>query len=329
MAKVAVFGASGFTGALVADLLWRHPEFNLVALYARSNEKERLVDLYPHYRVPLQLTQYSEISADLDAAIVAYPHGAAASTVVQLLKKGVKVVDLSADFRLRNLVTYEHWYTKHPAADWLQKAVYGLPELYREQIQQSQLVANPGCYPTATLLALAPLARAGLIQDIIIDAKSGVSGAGRTATTKTHFVTINENVIPYGVAQHRHIPEIEQELALLGAKLPISFVPHLLPLDQGELVSCYITPKESITNRQLGELYQEAYRNEQFVELVAQPPGVRAVRETNYCQISTHIDHAGRILVFSVIDNLWKGASAQAVQNLNLMFNLPEELGVV
>jgi N-acetyl-gamma-glutamyl-phosphate reductase len=238
------------------------------------------------------------------------------------------VVDLSADFRLRDLAVYEEWYRPHPAPALLADAVYGLPERYRERIRGANLVANPGCYPTATLLALAPLARAGLIEDVVIDAKSGVSGAGRAPTDKTHFVTVDENFVAYGVPRHRHTPEIEQELAVLGADVRVTFTPHLLPLDQGELVSCYVTLRD-FEQAELEALYHEAYATEPFVELAASPPGVRDVRETNICRISVHRDDRnGRVIVFGAIDNLWKGAASQAVQNLNLMFGLPEGAGI-
>jgi N-acetyl-gamma-glutamyl-phosphate reductase len=189
-------------------------------------------------------------------------------------------------------------------------------------------VANPGCYPTAALLALAPLARAGLLEDVVIDAKSGVSGAGRAATEKTHFVAVDENVCAYGVPGHRHTPEIEQELATLGAELRVTFTPHLLPLDQGELVSCYVTLNDG-ADGDVEDLYAEAYAREAFVELAQAPPGVRDVRETNICRVSVHRDlRPGRAIVFAAIDNLWKGAASQAVQNLNLMFGRPEGEGI-
>jgi N-acetyl-gamma-glutamyl-phosphate reductase len=207
--------------------------------------------------------------------------------------------------------------------------VYGLTELYREQVADAALVANPGCYPTATLLALAPLARAGAIADVVVDAKSGVSGAGRAANDTTHFVSADENVNAYGVAGHRHAPEIDQELAALGAPVAATFTPHLVPLDQGELVSCYVTPKRELGESELRELYREAYADEPFVELTDQPPGVRDVRDTNICRISTHVDpRTGKLIVFGAIDNLWKGAASQAVQNLNLMFGRPEGEGI-
>jgi N-acetyl-gamma-glutamyl-phosphate reductase len=247
----------------------------------------------------------------------------------ELLDRGVRVVDLSADFRLRSAATYEAWYREHQAPALLDEAVYGLPELgYRDAIREARLVANPGCYPTAVLLALQPLAREGLIDDVVIDAKSGVSGAGRAATEATHFVTVDENVNAYGVPRHRHTPEIEQELAVLGADLKVTFTPHLLPLDQGELVSCYVTPPNGGPD-DLNALYEARYAREPFVEIADSPPGVRDVRETNICRISVHRDErTGRIIVFAAIDNLWKGAASQAVQNLNLMFGLDEGEGI-
>jgi N-acetyl-gamma-glutamyl-phosphate reductase len=325
-----VFGAAGFTGALAARLLHDHPYFELVTLTARSDQGRRLDDLYPHHRVPMVLEELEiDRHADVDAAVVAYPHGAAAELVSQLLERDVRVVDLSADFRLRDPFVYAEWYREHPAAELLHEAVYGLPELYREQIRGADLVANPGCYPTAALLALGPLARAGLISDVVIDAKSGVSGAGRAATEKTHFVTVDENVSAYGVPRHRHTPEIEQELAALGAEVRITFTPHLLPLDQGELVSCYVTVNGAMGDADVEHLYSDAYSAEPFVELAETPPGVRDVRETNICRISLHRDErTGRVIVFSAIDNLWKGAASQAVQNLNLMFGRPEGEGI-
>ncbi len=327
--SVSVFGAAGYTGALAARLVYRHPQFQLAAVTARSDVGTRLDRIYPHHRVPLVLEELDlDRHAEVDAAIVAYPHGSSAPLVAALRERGVRVVDLSADFRLRDPAVYEEWYVEHPATELLDGAVYGLPERYREQIAGADLVANPGCYPTATLLALAPLARAGRLADVVIDAKSGVSGAGRGATDKTHFVTVDENVNAYGVPRHRHTPEIEQELAELGAAIRVTFTAHLLPLDQGELVSCYVT-LEPGAELDLARLYEDAYRDEPFVELATDPPGVRSVRETNICRISVHTDdRTGRVIAFGAIDNLWKGAASQAIQNLNLMFDRPEGEGI-
>jgi N-acetyl-gamma-glutamyl-phosphate reductase len=330
---VAVFGAAGYAGSLAARLLYNHPGFELVAVTARSDVGRRLDHVYPHHRVALVLEEVDldlDRQGDVDAAVVAYPHGASAPFVAELRTRGVKVVDLSADFRLRDVDLYEEWYKPHPAPALIGSAVYGLPELYRSEIAGADLVANPGCYPTATILALAPLARAGLIVDAVIDAKSGVSGAGRSPTDKTHFVSVDENVNAYGVPRHRHTPEIEQELAALGNDVRITFTPHLLPLDQGELVSCYVTLTDrTVSTGELDALYHDAYDGEQFVELVSEPAGVRAVRETNICRISLHRDErTGRAIVFGAIDNLWKGTASEAVQNLNLMFGLPEGAGI-
>jgi N-acetyl-gamma-glutamyl-phosphate reductase len=334
--SVSVFGAAGYAGALSARLVDRHPELELRAVTARGADVgRRLSDLYPHHRVALELEELDlDRHAEVEAAIVAYPHGAAAEVVSKLVARGVRVVDLSADFRLRDPAVYAEWYREHPNPELIEQAVYGLPELYREQLRGARLVANPGCYPTAAILSLAPLARAGVIADVVIDAKSGVSGAGRSATDKTHFVTVDENLTPYGVPRHRHTPEIEQELAVLGFGLNLTFTPHLIPLDQGEMVSCYVTltsddmpahPDELATR----SIYQQAYANEPFVELTETPPGVRDVRDTNICRISVHRDdRTGRVIVFGVIDNLWKGAASQAIQNLNLMLGLPEGEGI-
>ena len=331
--SVAVFGAAGFTGALTARLLFAHPSFELRSITGRTDAGVRLDELYPFHRVPLVLEELDleRQAAGLDAAVVAYPHGAAAELVAELRERGVRVVDLSADFRLRDPDVYAEWYRSHPAPELLAEGVYGLPELgYRDAVAGAGLVANPGCYPTAALLALAPLAREGLIEDVVIDAKSGASGAGRAATEKTHFVTVDENVNAYGVPRHRHTPEIEQELAALGAPGRVTFTPHLLPLDQGELVSCYVTVADGAgAAPDVERLFREAYEHERFIEVAAAPPGVRDVRETNICRISAHVDErTGRVIVFGAIDNLWKGAASQAVQNLNLMFGFGEEEGI-
>jgi N-acetyl-gamma-glutamyl-phosphate reductase len=333
MPSVAVLGASGYAGALAASLLWRHPAFDLVALTSRSDVGRRLDDLYPRYRVPLTM---EELDLDrhangLDAAVVAYPHHAAAPVVAGLRERGVKVVDLSADFRLRDLDTYERWYGAHPVPVLLDDAVYGLPELgYRTRIASATLVANPGCFPTAALLGLAPLARAGLIEDVVIDAKTGVSGAGRTATEETHFVTVDENVVAYKLAGHRHAPEIDQELTALGSQAgPVVFVPHLVPVDQGELITSYVKPARDVGQAELDELFASVYADEPFVELAQVPPGMHDVENTNICRISVHGErHDGRVVVLAAIDNLWKGTSSQAVQNLNLMFGFDEETGI-
>ncbi len=330
MAEVAVLGASGYAGAIAASLIWRHPFFELKHVTARSEAGAALDEIHPRTRVPMLLEDYdANVQGDVDAALVCWPHGVSAPAVAELRERGVRVVDLSADFRLRDPAVYEDWYGPHGAPALFGSAVYGLPELYREQIAGADLVANPGCYPTAALLGLAPLARAGAIKDVVIDAKSGVSGAGRSPSPSTHYISADENMTPYKVERHRHTPEIEQELAVLGAELPITFTPHLVPLAQGELVSSYVTPAIELGEDEVARLYADAYEGEPWVEVKLGPPGVLEVRETNYCRISVHRDdRTGRVLVFSAIDNLWKGAASQAVQNLNLMFGRDESEGL-
>jgi N-acetyl-gamma-glutamyl-phosphate reductase len=328
---VVVAGATGFAGALAAALLWRHPGFELAAVTGRSEVGRSLSDIYPRHRVPMTVGELDlGALAGIDAAVVAYPHAAAAPTVGELRSVGARVVDLSADFRLASRETYERWYGTHPLPDLLAGAVYGLTELHRDRIASAAIVANPGCYPTAAVLGLAPLARAGLIADVVIDAKQGVSGAGRTFDETTHLSMAGENILPYKVAAHRHTPEIEEQLGLLGASMPVQFQAHLVPLDQGELASCYVTTTRTVTAAELAELYDEAYSTETFVEVVGVPPGTRDVCATNFCRVFAAADaHTGKIVVLSAIDNLWKGTSSQAVQNLNVMFGLPESEGLL
>ena len=328
--RVLIAGASGYAGAIAARLVDRHPRLALGPVTSRSDVGRRLSDLYPQHRVDAVLEELDlDRHAGVEAAIVAYPHGAAAPVVAGLRERGVKVVDLSADFRLTDRAVYEEWYVPHETPELLGTAAYGLTELHREAIRGADLVANPGCFPTAALLALAPLARAGLIDGVVVDAKTGVSGAGRAATDATHFVSVTENVKPYKIGAHRHTPEIDQELARLGAPVATTFVPHLLPIDEGELTSCYVTPPAPVAQADLDALYADAYAGEPFIELVNDAPGVREVRETNYCRILAHAEErTGRVLVFAAIDNLWKGTSSQAIQNLNLMLGFDETEGL-
>jgi N-acetyl-gamma-glutamyl-phosphate reductase len=323
--RVAVLGAAGFAGALAAAIVERHPRLELTMVTARSDAGRRLDHLYPRHRVRRELETYGadEVAERADSALVAYPHGAAAPVVEDLRRRGMKVVDLSADFRLDQAL-YERYYQPHEAPGLLDEAVYGMPELHREAIREAELVAGPGCYPTAAILALNPLKE--IMRDAIVDAKSGVSGAGREATGTTHFVSVDENVSAYKVEGHRHRAELEQEL---GPDVPITFTPHLVPLDQGLLASCYVTPSNGISADEVRDLFRDAYEHEPFVELAESPPGVRDVRETNLCRIHATVEPAtGRVLVFSAIDNLWKGAAGQAVQDLNLMLGLDEGEGL-
>ncbi|MDQ2623131.1 MAG: N-acetyl-gamma-glutamyl-phosphate reductase [Actinomycetota bacterium] len=330
--RVLVAGATGYAGALAAWLVAGHPRLELARITARSETGTRLCDLYPRYDVEMELTELDLADLDdVEVGIVAYPHGAAAPVVAEMRGRGMIVVDLSADFRLKDLPTYEKYYGPHGEPDLLDGAVYGLPELNRNQVAEAELIANPGCYPTASILALAPLARAGLIDDVVIDAKSGVSGAGRGKGETTSFVTMTENVAAYKPSGHRHRPEIAEQLGYLApdGEVPASltFVPHLVPLDQGELVSCYVRPTREVGQDELDSIYAEAYANEPFVKVRSTPPGMRDVRETNQCHVMP-LAGDDRIVVFGAIDNLWKGASGQAIQNLNLMLGYDETEGL-
>ena len=324
MTRLAVIGATGYAGALAAAIVYQHPSLELTAVTGRSDVGMPHYELYAHYRVPLELEQFDAdaVAARADAALVAYPHKAAAPVVKALRERGLKVVDLSADFRL-DQDRYEAYYQPHEAPELLGEAVYGLTELHREAIRGASLVAAPGCYSTAAILALWPLRE--LARDAIVDGKSGVSGAGREATQTTHFVSVAENVNAYKVEGHRHRAELEQELQ----GFPITFTPHLLPLDQGLLTSCYVTPARDVSKDEVRALFEDAYANEPFIEWADAPPGVREVRDTNICRVHATVEPAtGRVLVFSAIDNLWKGAAGQAVQGLNLMLGLPETEGL-
>jgi N-acetyl-gamma-glutamyl-phosphate reductase len=328
-ARVLVAGASGFTGALAAHIVHRHPSMELAGITSRSDAGKRLDALYPRYRVPLELTELEiDAVAGVDAAIVAYPHGASAPTVAALRGRGILVADLSADFRLRDLPTYERWYGEHGAPELLEGAVYGLVEMYRERLREAELVAIPGCYPTAGVLALAPLAEKGLLTDVVIDAKQGTSGYGRSSDDVVHFSAMDGNAFAYKTEGHRHRPEIEQELAALGSPAPVTFVPHLLPLDQGELATCFAQTAEPISKQEIQALYAERYAGEPFVHLVDRPPGVRDVRDTNECHLYVTVEERGRVLALAAIDNIWKGASGQAVQCLNLMLGFEETAGL-
>ncbi len=328
MPRAAVIGASGFAGALCAALVHGHPSLELTVATARTDAGRRLDELYPRHRVPVDLESFDpdRVAERADVALVAYPHGASAPVTRELIERGLKVVDLSADFRLER-ASYERYYGEHGAPELLDRAVYGLTETHREAIAEADLVAGPGCFPTAAILALAPLR--GLIADVVVDAKTGVSGAGRETTQITHFVSVTDNVNPYKVEGHRHRAELEQELATGDGQPPITFTPHLLPIDQGLLASCYVTASRDLTADDLRELFEDAYRKEPFVDLASAPPGVRDVRETNRCRIHATVEPStGRVLVFAAIDNLWKGAAGQAVQDLNVMLGLPETEGL-
>jgi N-acetyl-gamma-glutamyl-phosphate reductase len=320
-----VLGASGFGGALCAGIVNRHPSLELTAVTGRSDAGHRHDALYPRYGVGLTMEEPDpdRLAERADAALVAYPHKAAAIAVRELRERGLKVVDLSADFRLSR-EAYERWYQPHEAPELLSEAVYGLPELgHREEIREASLVAGPGCNSTAALLALWPLRE--IARDAVVDIKTGVSGAGREATQETHFVSVSDNVNPYKVEGHRHRAELEQELP---DGITYSFVPHLLPIDQGLMASCYVSVDRDVTRDEVRDLFKGAYDGEPFVEVSPGAPRTADVRGTNRARVHATADEEGRVLAFAAIDNLWKGAAGQAVQDLNLMLGLPEEEGL-
>lgn len=335
MVKAGIIGATGYTGAELVRLLSGHPEVELVALTSRSYAGEAMAAVYP------ALTAFSDLVCEdlspdqvlerAEVVFIALPHGHAVPVVTRALEQGIKVIDLGADLRFRDVKVYEEWYkVRHGAPELAARAVYGLPEINRDAICGAMIVANPGCYPTSIILGLAPLLKGGYIDPatIIIDAKSGVSGAGREARVTSLFVECNENINPYGVASHRHTPEIEQELSrLAGREVRISFTPHLLPISRGILSTMYADLAGPATEAELRQAYLDFYGSEPFVHLL--PPGkwphTRWVYGSNNCQINLSVDkRTGRVIVASVIDNLTKGASGQAVQNLNLMCGFPE-----
>jgi N-acetyl-gamma-glutamyl-phosphate reductase len=325
MSTVHVVGAAGFSGAQLAALVDAHPHFDLGQVTGRADAGRRIVDVAPEYRVNAVLQELDlDAVAEGDFAAVCYPHAEAAVAVGQLVDRGVRVVDVSADHRLRDAALYPQWYGfDHPRPDLLAEAVYGLPEIARSDIAGARVVANPGCYPTASLLALLPMR--GRLADVVIDAKSGVSGAGKTPTPDVHYSSVADSVRAYKVLQHRHTPEIAQEIGT-----DVLFTPHLVPVDRGLLASCYARIEGDVPHPDdLRQAYADFYADAPFVEVVEQPPGMRAVQHTNYAQVCPMVDQAtGRLIAFGVIDNLMKGAAGQAVQNLNLMAGRPEDEGL-
>jgi len=335
--RVGVINVTGYAGVELARLLYQHPQVELISVTGRSAIGQKLGMVFPHL-TSIDLTIEAELG-EIELAFSAMPHQESAKEVIPLLDRGIKVVDISADFRLKDATDYLHWYGfTHPAPQLLKQAVYGLTELYRSQVASAQLVANPGCYPTAAILSLAPVVKEGLIEpDIIIDSKSGVSGAGRTLSQQTHYSEANEDTTAYALEGHRHLPEIIQELRLLhSGRLPsVTFVPHLIPMTRGILSTCYAplasgkiaTDKKGI--EELRQLYLDFYKGESFVKIVDSPPHTKHTRGSNLCLIYPTIDYrTGRLIVISCIDNLVKGAAGQAIQNMNLMLGLPETTGL-
>ncbi len=339
MLKVAVVGASGYTGVELLRILHCHPEAAVCCVTSEQSAGKRISDLFPTLRgrcdMVLEHLEPVRIAEQADVIFTALPHKAAMEVVPTFLRLGRKVVDLSADYRLKDADVYGAWYEPHMNPELLPRAVYGSPEIRRAAIAEAELVANPGCYPTSIILGTAPLLANRLIDPtmIIADSKSGVSGAGRGAKVDSLYCEVNEGFRAYGVGGvHRHIPEIEQELSLLAdAEVRITFTPHLVPMDRGILSAIYLQPTASCGAAELVELYTEYYRGEPFVRVLTEGsfPSTAHVRGSNFCDIGVTVDRrTGRIVVVSAIDNLVKGASGQTVQNMNLVCGLPETLGL-
>ncbi len=329
--KVGIINVAGYTGMELARLLSRHPAVDLTSVTGRSAAGRRLGEVFPH--LPnIELTIEAEIG-EADFVFSALPHKESAAIIGGLLERGIKVVDLSADFRLKEAEEYPQWYGfDHPWPELLKEAVYGLPELYRQKTAAARLVANPGCYPTAALLALTPVVKRGLIEgDVIIDAKSGISGAGRGLALSNHFCEANEDTTAYALGGHRHLPEIVQELTAMQPDFVLKaiFVPHLVPMTRGILATCYATLKEGQSNTELKELYRKFYENEPFVVVTGEPPHTKQTWGSNYCLVHPTFDRrTGRLVVISCLDNLVKGAAGQAIQNMNIMMGLAETTGL-
>jgi N-acetyl-gamma-glutamyl-phosphate reductase len=343
MKKVAIVGASGYSGEVLVQLLLNHPHAELVAVTSRQNAGQTLAQVFPKFasHPKTKTLRFSEPNAKVlvkqaDVVFLALPHGVAAEYAVPLLKAGCAVIDLSADFRLKSAAIYKEFYAHdHPSPDLLKKSVYGLPEVYREQIKKSLLIASPGCYPTSILLPLIPLLKGGLIKPdgVIADSLSGVSGAGRKAETDYLFCECNESVRPYGVPKHRHLSEIEEQLSLAAKKsVTIQFTPHLIPVNRGILTTLYLEPVEKLTEEKISACYQKFYGSEPFVRLLDgnNLPDTKNVTGTNVIEIAWRLDpRTGRFIVISAEDNLVKGASGQAVQSMNILCGFPETAGLI
>jgi N-acetyl-gamma-glutamyl-phosphate reductase len=336
MVKVAVLGATGYTALEAIKILLRHPQAEIVAVTSRQEGNTPISSVHPslvgRLDLPLEDLSPDEIGKRADCVFGCLPHCASAEILPKVLAAGAKVVDFSADYRLDDAATYLEWYGhEHPDAGRLGTTVYGLPELFRERIRRQSLVANPGCYSTSAILPLAPLLKSGLFEadDIIIDSKSGVSGAGRQPKLMTHFPECNESMSAYNVGRHRHTPEIEQVIARhAGVRPAVIFTPQLAPMDRGILSTIYIRPRQKLAEGDVMNLLREAYADERFVRVVDHLPGTKDTVDTNFCDITARVVR-DRVLLISCLDNLVKGAAGAAVQNFNVLFDFPETMGLL
>ena len=331
MTRIAILGATGYTALELMKILVRHPDAEIVALTSRQEGNPHVAMVHPalNGRVDLEMQNLSpaEVVARAECVFSCLPHGVTAAMVPALLDGGCRVIDFSADYRLGDGDVFQQWYgMKHPDVERLGHVPYGLPELFRDEIRDARLVANPGCYPTSAILALAPLLKAGLIEPkgIIIDSKSGVSGAGRTPKLLFHYPECNESLVAYNVGRHRHTPEIERILGIAGgAEVEVIFTPHLIPMDRGILSTTYSVPTGDVTEESLLQVVQDFYADEPFVRVVEHLPATKDTTDSNFCDVTVRVVR-GRVLTISCIDNLIKGASGAAVQNFNLMYGHPE-----
>ncbi|MCK5237693.1 MAG: N-acetyl-gamma-glutamyl-phosphate reductase [Deltaproteobacteria bacterium] len=335
MAKIVIIGANGYTGLELLRLLATHKEAEVVSVSSRQFEGDGVTDVFPSLAGIYDGLNFDSIENSMklkaDVFFLALPHGASMDTVKELSKTDALIIDLSADFRLSDKDVYFDWYGEHTCPELLDKAVYGLPELFRKEIKGKKLIANPGCYPTGAALALAPILKDIDTASIIIDSKSGTSGAGRSAAIETSFVEVTEGFHPYKIASHRHTPEIEQTLSVMGnAEIKVSFTPHLLPVSRGILTTAYANLKEGRSTEDLIALYMDFYLTEEFVRVKYTAPDIKDVRGSNYCDINVTVDsRTGRVIIVSAIDNLVKGASGQAIQNMNICLGFDESEGLL
>lgn len=331
MIKAAVVGGSGYTGGELARILSRHPNISLEAMTSRQNAGKAVAEVMPFLRGFNDLSFVDKLpnNGDFDIVFLATPHTASMALVPQFIECGVKVVDLSADYRLKDSQTYEKWYAhQHTDVENISKAVYGLPELFRKDISRADLVANPGCYPTCTILSLAPLFQNGLAKGkVIVDAKSGTSGAGQEPTKNTHHPNCGSTINPYKVGTHRHTPEIKEVLSeITGKDIDVIFSPHLLPIVRGMLTTSYVDLAEGVTKEDITMAYKSAYDEEHFIRITS-VPAIPAVVGSNFCEVGFEIV-GSTLIAMSSLDNLVKGAAGQAVQNANIMFKINETTGL-
>ena len=329
--RVGIIGGTGYTGSELSRLLCRHPDIELAALTSRSNAGKDVTSVHGFLRgyTDIKFTERISDTKDLDFVMVATPYGVAMEEVPALREQGIKCIDLSGDYRLKDAALYKQWYGKeHSDPEGLEKAVFGQPELFRERIKGADLVANPGCYATSAILAIAPLMKSGLVHDdVFVDGKSGTSGAGMTPSARLHHPTCGESVIPYKIGAHRHQPEIDMAVDMFaGSHLDVAFVPHLVPIVRGIISSCYFRLKKDASLEDVDAVYEKQYGAERFVHYVPEP-SIRDVVGSNHAQVGSKV-LGNRVVSFGVLDNLVKGASGQAVQNMNLMLGLPEADGL-